>query len=247
MVLLWFADPKPTQARLLAAAAVTVLFAIGAWAIRGVTTLGAVAGGLVSFILYVAAGPGAFLVLLTIFLLTWWATRIGYSRKQQFGTAERSAGRNASQVAANLYAAGVLAAASVLTVETESLITGAIAVLAEVAADTVSSELGQAVSARAYLITNFETVPVGTDGAVSLPGSIAGMMSALLVAGVAAGTKVVAPRWVVVITAAAVLGMLLDSVLGATLERSGKLNNDGVNAISTLSAGLLGTFAAILL
>jgi len=34
----------------------------------------------------------------------------------------------------------------------------------------------------------------------------------------------------------AVFGLLFDSVLGATLERRGWLNNDGVNFLSTASA-----------
>jgi uncharacterized membrane protein len=39
---------------------------------------------------------------------------------------------------------------------------------------------------------------------------------------------------------AAVIGMLADSYLGATLQRAGKLNNSGVNATSTAFAAALG-------
>jgi uncharacterized membrane protein len=41
---------------------------------------------------------------------------------------------------------------------------------------------------------------------------------------------------------AGVFGLLFDSLLGATLERAGRLNNDAVNFLSTLSAPV---FAAV--
>jgi uncharacterized membrane protein len=39
-------------------------------------------------------------------------------------------------------------------------------------------------------------------------------------------------------TAGGVLGLFVDSLLGATLERRGWLNNDAVNFLSTASAAL---------
>ena len=56
--------------------------------------------------------------------------------------------------------------------------------LAEAAADTVSSECGQAFSDRARLITTFEEVAAGTDGGVSLVGTLTGACAALLVSAV---------------------------------------------------------------
>ena len=44
---------------------------------------------------------------------------------------------------------------------------------------------------------------------------------------------------VIVISCAATAGMLVDSLLGATVERRGYLNNDFVNLLSTASAALL--------
>src|SRR5256885_14251530 len=91
--------------------ALTLLFAALGRFVRGVPTGGAVAGGVVCFGLLWAAGFSAFAALLTVFLLTWIATRLGYSRKQRLGTAEARAGRDALQVLANL---GTAAACSLL-------------------------------------------------------------------------------------------------------------------------------------
>ena len=50
------------------------------------------------------------------------------------------------------------------------------------AADTASSEIGKAYGRRTFLITTLRPVPPGTEGAVSLEGTTAGAVAALLVA-----------------------------------------------------------------
>lgn len=48
--------------------------------------------------------------------------------------------------------------------------------------DTVSSEVGKAYGKTTYLVTTFQLVPRGTEGAVSLEGTAAGALAALLFA-----------------------------------------------------------------
>ena len=108
--------------------------------------------------------------------------------------------------------------------------------LAEAAADTVSGEMGQAMEPHAYLITNFHPVAPGTNGGISLSGTMAGCLAAFLVAGTCAAAYVIPLPWIAPVAAAGVLGMMFDSVLGATVERPGALNNDAVNLLSTLLA-----------
>lgn len=52
-------------------------------------------------------------------------------------------------------------------------------------ADTTSSEIGKAYGQTTYLITNLQRVPRGTEGAVSLEGTAAGVAAAAGVAGMA--------------------------------------------------------------
>jgi len=127
------------------------------------------------------------------------------------------------------------------------LIIAAIAVLAEAAADTVSSEIGQALSARAYLLTSFEAVPVGTDGGISFAGTSAGILAALLVAAVAAGLRLIPWPAITVVAGSAVLGMFADSLLGAVFERRGRLTNNFVNLISTSIAAAVAGLLRLLL
>jgi uncharacterized protein (TIGR00297 family) len=230
----WASSP----ARLAIAAAVTLGFAGLARALRSVNRSGAVAGGLACFLLFAGAGPTAFAALATLFLMTWISTRLGYGRKLALGLAERREGRDGWQILANL---AVAAAGSVIFIATGNRVwlVAVVTALAEAATDTVASEIGQYRRADARLITTWERVPAGTDGGVTIPGSIAGMAAGLAIAAVAAlgGMLPQTQFWIPV--AAGFAGMLIDSLLGATLQRRGWINNQTVNFFATLGAAVL--------
>jgi len=225
----------PDVTRLWTAIIVTIVFAALARWVRGVSFGGAIAGALVCFLLCFGAGFGAFVVLVSVFVLTWISTRFGYRRKQKLGTAEKLDGRTALQVLANLAVAAGCAGLLALTGRTVFLLALS-AALAEAAADTVSSELGQARSAKARLITTWEEVAAGTDGGVSWTGTLAGIAAGASVSLVSLLSGLVPLRWLGVSIIAAVVGMIADSFLGALLERRRVLNNDAVNFLSTLVA-----------
>jgi uncharacterized protein (TIGR00297 family) len=221
--------------RLLPACLVTIIFALLALRLRSVTLGGALAGCVISLAIYMGSGAGGFVVLGTVFVLTATATRIGHQRKQRLGAAENPRGRRASQVLANLSVAAVLAVINVAAASPWVLLS-MIAALAEAAADTVSSECGQAWSDRVYLVTTFRRVASGMNGGISLPGTLAGVASGVMVIFVGYSLQLIPLRGAVLAGVAAVVGMLSDSLLGATVECRGWLGNNGVNFISTLAA-----------
>jgi uncharacterized protein (TIGR00297 family) len=190
----------------------------------------------------------ALMPVIGVFVLTYLATRLGRGRKERLGTAERRQGRTASQVAANLGVAALVSDGMVQSMLTDSgwftratfapmpLFAVGLAALAEAAADTVSSEAGQVLGGRPRMITTGRQAEPGTDGAISLAGTLAGTAAAGLVA--AAGTLALRGDWGMfwISFAGGVFGLFFDSLLGATLERRGWLNNDAVNFLSTASA-----------
>jgi uncharacterized protein (TIGR00297 family) len=206
----------PVSSRLVISAVVTVMFAVLARAIHGVNNSGAIAGAIASFALLIGAGPAAFLALVAVFALTWAATRLGYSRKLKWGTAEKKAGRAASQVLANL----AVAAGCALFYEgfdhRSVFLIMVFAALSEAAADTVSSEVGQASSNRARLITNWKQVPAGTDGGITITGTLAGIAAACLVSSIAFATRL-PPSSIAISILSATIGMFADSFLGGLL------------------------------
>jgi uncharacterized protein (TIGR00297 family) len=218
------------------AGGVTAGFTTAARWLRGVSRSGAVAGAVVCFLLYAGAGLGAFLALVAVFVLAWTTTRWGYSRKQTLGTAEERNGRRASQVLANLGVAAVCATLYSASGGKAIFLLAMAAALSEAAADTVSSELGQAFAHQARLITSWKVVPAGTDGGITVGGTLAGVFAAILVSLVCVLTGLLVWKWMLLAAAAAVAGTIADSFLGATLERRHMLNNDLVNFLGTLVA-----------
>lgn len=225
----------PPVRRLGTAILVTLAFTTLARLVRGVSLSGAIAGAVICFVLFASAGPGAFVALVSVFILTWISTRLGYGRKQKLGTAQSREGRSASQVLANLSISAVCAAAFAAT-GNPAFVLATAAALSEAAADTVSSELGQAGSSKARLITSWKLVPAGSDGGVSVAGTLGGAIAAVLVTLVCVGAGMFPLRQTAVSVMAALFGMIADSYLGATLERRKLLNNNGVNFLGTLIA-----------
>ncbi len=212
--------------------ALSILFAVLGRVARGVTIGGAVAGAALCFALLLGARLGGFTALLALFVLTWAATRIGYGCKQMRGTAEAQGGRSAAQVFANV---GVAAMCAVLYAVNRDLrfLVALGASLSEAAADTVSSEIGQAVGVVPRLVTTWSKVAPGTDGAITLAGTLAGVLAAMCVSLTCVLAGIYGKAQFLVSVGAALLGMLADSFLGATLERRGALGNNGVNFLST--------------
>jgi len=219
-------------------ALVTLLFSSLARVLRGVSPTGAVAGGVVCFVIYGCSGLGGFLLLVLLFILTWGATRIGYQRKMRLGTAEKKEGRTASQVLANVGVAALCAAAYRWR-GSDVYLVAMCAALAEAAADTVSSEIGQTSSGAAWLITNWRKVPAGTNGGITLAGTVAGIVAALLVTMGGNFAGLISLETSIFPFIAGCLGMICDSYLGATLESRRVLSNNIVNFLGTLTAVLV--------
>lgn len=219
----------------------SAVFALVVWALRSATLPGAAVGFLVCAILAripnVWTGFGsqpinrpAIPALAVLFVLTFGATRFGRARKEQRGVAEARSGRLASQIVANL---GVAALCALV-----GWYDGCIAALAEATADTVSSEIGQAIGGRTWMITTLRQVHAGEDGGVSVVGTVAGVMAAGVVVAVGSLHHALWPDKALVFFAACA-GLVFDSWLGATVERRGWVGNDLVNFASTLFAAML--------
>jgi uncharacterized protein (TIGR00297 family) len=234
------------------AAAISIAFAALVWCLRAATLGGALTGGIVAAALFLRT-PGwrtALWPLLALVLLTFVATRFGRRRKEALGVAEDKRGRRASQVAANLGVAAVagipFAGAygfSAAMPPTPAALAAMLAAMAEAAADTLSSELGQVLGGEPRLLTTLRPVPAGTDGAITWVGTLAGCVGAAVVVAVGQAALALTRQQALAALGAAIAGLFFDSLLGAGPERSGWLNNDAVNALSTLFAAVLAGFA----
>ncbi|MBE7172002.1 MAG: DUF92 domain-containing protein [Williamsia sp.] len=211
------------------------------WSMRAkkLTPAGAVAGGLIGLLVFTGAGFTGLAMMTLFFLLGTIATSWKRELKERQGIAEENkGGRTAGQVIANAGVPALLAVGVLLAPANANLFRLMMAAgFASAAADTVSSELGNVYGSRYYNILSFKRDERGLNGVVSLEGSLFGVAASAAIACVYA-TGFGWNKNFFVIVLAGTLGNVLDSVLGATLERKHYLSNDGVNFFNTLAAAL---------
>ncbi|KQM10475.1 hypothetical protein AOA81_02915 [Methanomassiliicoccales archaeon RumEn M2] len=120
---------------------------------------------------------------------------------------------------------------------------GFIATIAVAAADTVASELGTK-DKNVWMITTFERVLPGTDGGISLLGTLLSLMGSAVA--VLLGWTVIFglsfDALMIIPLLAGFIGCLLDSLLGATLETEGRITK----YFNNMSTGLMGGIIAVI-
>lgn len=103
-------------------------------------------------------------------------------------------------------------------------------------ADTWSTEVGRWTSARPRMITTWCPIPPGTSGGITTVGTVGGVAGAFMISVLASVLIHDLPVRSVFLTVlgAGISGMMLDSLLGATVEgRMRWINNSMVNLLAT--------------
>ena len=196
--------------------------------------------GWLAVVLYLAAGSGV--------------TRLGLRRKQALRLAEARGGRRGPGNLWGSAATGLSLAVLMAISEARPLLTlGFVASFAAKLGDTCSSEIGKRWGGRTLLVTTLQPVPAGTEGAVTITGTVAGLVAVVVYTALALALlrpSIGTGPWgqLVVVGAAAAMATLVESWIGATWQgRVPWLTNELVNAALTTVAALLAMGAAALL
>jgi uncharacterized protein (TIGR00297 family) len=223
--------------QLTSALLVTAAFAALAYALGMISRSGAVGGLLVGTTIYASLGPRGFTILALFVIGGSLLTRLGYGRKQRTGTAQEHGGRRSARNAIANCAVATLCALLAAATGSEAFTVAFVASIGAAFADTVESEIGQLLGRTPRLISTLKEVPPGTDGAVSLPGTLAGVAAAGLTSALAFTLGMLAsPATALLVALAAFLGTLADSLIGARYSRIG---NEATNVLCTLASALL--------
>jgi len=234
--------------RVLVALAVTTGFGYVSYALGATSVAGMLTGVLLGLLAVVLGDYGWFVVLIAFFAVGSLTTKFRYDQKLARGVAEENEGaRGTGNVLGNSAAALVallLYAAHAHVPLTATAYQFAYAgAVATALADTLSSEVGGLFD-DPRLVTTFERVEPGTDGAVTWQGEIAGLAGAALIAALCVFVFEFSAVGAAVVLAAGFAGMTADSLAGAVLEGD-VVGNQGVNFLATLTGGLAGGALAL--
>jgi len=259
---LWSTDRTNDLLSLAKVVGISFTFACLVFLLRAATLPGSLSGGMICLLLLNGSSCSRYTIarsgltpLALLFVLTFISTKAGRRRKARAGLAEDRRGRSAAQVIANL----ATAALSVSSLGFIFVLRGAVccgtpyysmwvrpammgmclAALVEATADTVSSEIGQAFGGVPVTLLGLRRVDIGTDGAVTLLGSGAGIVAGALAAAAGVWALRLSILDGTIAAFAGVCGLFFDSLLGATVERRGWLGNDLVNFTSTVFAAMV--------
>ncbi|HEY3349953.1 MAG TPA: DUF92 domain-containing protein [Thermoanaerobaculia bacterium] len=205
-------------------------------ALRVVRPSGALAGALLGTVVLGFGGAGLYVLLWVFFLGGTLATRFRKARKEAMGKAEEKGGRRGvANVLANVSVPAFCALAAGLGPHAGALHLAAAAALATALMDTVGTEVGQAFASPTVLLPDFRRVPPGTDGAVSVAGTLAGLAAAGLLAWVGVAAFVLTASGAAAVVLAALLGTVLESLLGRAGAPWRVSNGHVLNFVNTLA------------
>ncbi|WP_366918518.1 TIGR00297 family protein [Acaryochloris sp. IP29b_bin.148] len=181
--------------------------------------------------------PG-YSVVLFYFLAGSTVTKIGMAEKEAAGIAEKRSGARGPENVWGSAASSTLCALATLVLPVQYrplLCLGYVSGFSTKLSDTTASEIGKAYGNRTFLITTLRPVPRGTEGAVSLEGTLAGLLASVVIAVLAWAVGLIAPVGVGWCVIAALIATNLESVIGATVQSQFTwLTNEVVNGINTL-------------
>jgi uncharacterized protein (TIGR00297 family) len=206
-------------------------------------------------LLWGTLGWQGYVVVMFYFLVGSAVTRIGMQQKEAEGIAEKRSGARGPEnvwgsaltgalcaLAIGLINGGFISTPVQTQVIASLLLLGFVASFSTKLSDTCASEVGKAYGKSTFLITTLQPVPRGTEGAVSLEGTLAGLVGSAAIALFAWGVGLINILGVAWCLLAAFIATNIESLIGATLQSKYTwLTNEVVNIINTL----IGAIAAI--
>jgi uncharacterized protein (TIGR00297 family) len=220
----------------------TVLIAL-AQRLPLLTRWGWVHAGILGTVLWGSLGWTGWLSVVLYLGLGSAVTKLGFSDKQRRGLAEARGGcRSPLNVWGSAATGASLALLIAAGLEPKPWLLAAFAAsFAAKLADTFGSEIGKRWGRTPRLITTLRRVDPGTEGAISMEGTLASAVGSLLMAVVMWALALLPSlSWIWLVAVVGLVATLAESVLGAVAQtRLSWMSNELVNALQTSFAAVL--------
>lgn len=244
---------------LIAIAVNTVLLGVAAIVPKKLLTPGGLINAwILGVLVWGCLGWQGYLLVMFYFLVGSGVTFVGKAQKEALGIAEaRSGARGAGNVWGSALV-GAICAVLVFAIQNLEidvpliwialLQLGFVASFCTKLSDTCGTEIGKAYGQTTYLITTLHPVPRGTEGAVSLEGTIAGIVGSIAIAIVGWLLGLISPIGILICAIAAFIATTIESLIGATIEdKVPFLTHDVVNILNTLIGAIVAIAIGVLL
>ncbi len=208
------------------------------------TKSGWIHAGILGTILLGCLGLQGWLSIFLYFALGTVVTKIGFKTKQLKGIAESRGGKRGPENVWGSAATGTFFALSYCVLGplySKIILIGFAASFSAKLADTFGSEIGKYWGKRTYLITSFRPVSPGTDGGISIEGTIASVIGSLLMSLVMMSLRIIdsgVPFLIIFVSG--FLATLIESIIGALLQKKiSWLTNELINSLQTSLSSLI--------
>ncbi len=217
---------------------VILLFILGAitYKRKSLDIFGTIVMIVMGIIIIFSAGTNWLMLIVLFLVMSLLATK--FSRKYKMSLGEFEGRRTSKNVISNGVVACFMAAFGGYYLP---FVGGFIGAIATATADTLASEIG-VLDQHPRLITTLQSVDPGTNGAVSVLGTVIGMAGAAII-GIAAfllGIIANPVSAIIVSIVSGTVGCFMDSILGALFENRNLLTNEHVNLIATIAGAVVG-------
>ena len=191
---------------------------------------------IMGIVIIFSAGANWLVLIILFLVMSLLATK--YSKKYKMSLGEFEGRRTSKNVISNGVVACFMAAFGGYYLP---FVGGFIGAIATATADTLGSEIG-VLDPHPRLITTFQSVDPGTNGAVSVLGTVVGIVGAAII-GIVAWLLGIVPSPLSAIAVSVIsgfVGCFTDSILGALFENRGMITNEHVNLMATIVGAIVG-------
>ena len=207
---------------------------------------GWMSAGVLGTLLWGSLGWKGWMSVVLYLLLGSLVTKVGFKYKNKLGIAEKRGGRRGPENVLGSASTGLFLAL-MIKLNLANLIllkVGFAASFAAKLADTFGSEIGKRYGKNTFLITTFKKVRQGTEGAISLEGTIASLFGALIMSfAMFILGFITIEKGFFIVCFSGFVATIFESFIGAKFQDKFNLSNEVINAIQTSFSETLAIFS----